>query len=55
MPHKTALAAALALAASHAAFAEVTETVSEGKDREAVAVTIITTISPWCARRANCR
>ena len=40
MPHKTALAAALALAASHAAFAEVTETVSEGKDREAVAVTI---------------
>ena len=40
MPRKTALAAALALAASHAAFAEVTETVSEGKDREAVAVTI---------------
>ena len=40
MPRKTTIAAALALAASHAAFAEVTETVSEGKDREAVAVTI---------------
>ena len=40
MPRKTTIAAALALAASHAAFAEITETVSEGKDREAVAVTI---------------
>ena len=40
MPRKTTIAAALALAASHAAFADITETVSEGKDREAVAVTI---------------
>ena len=40
MPRKTTLAAALALAASYSAFAEVAETVSEGKDRESVAVTI---------------
>ena len=40
MPRKTTIAAALALVASHAAFADITETVSEGKDREAVAVTI---------------
>ena len=40
MSRKTTLAAALALAASYSAFAEVAETVSEGKDRESVAVTI---------------
>ena len=40
MPRKTTIAAALALVVSHAAFADITETVSEGKDREAVAVTI---------------
>ena len=38
---KNVLAAVLALAAGHAALAaDPTETVSEGKDREAVAVTI---------------
>ena len=40
MPRKTTIAATLALVVSHAAFADITETVSEGKDREAVAVTI---------------